>query len=129
MVKAQKKKDGGIVHRNSSSYAYLLLCTVLIAVAQLTLKMGVSRLEPSVSGFFNDAPLIIGAVLYLLTALFFVHVLKKIELSIAYPIMSLSFVWVAILSIIFLKESLGLFGWLGIILVMAGVSAIGRGNK
>jgi drug/metabolite transporter (DMT)-like permease len=51
------------------------------------------------------------------------------ELSVLYPLIALSYVWVAILSKIFLGDMMNPFKWAGIIFIMAGVSLIGIGGK
>jgi len=55
--------------------------------------------------------------------------LKYGELSVLYPIIALSFVWVNIISFELLGESLNTFKWAGVSLIIIGVTCIGFGSK
>jgi drug/metabolite transporter (DMT)-like permease len=50
--------------------------------------------------------------------------LARLNLNIAYPLLSLAYVFVAVASILFLKETLSLPNWLGILLICAGVALV-----
>lgn len=63
---------------------------------------------------------ILGIVLYVTSAVFWLVVLSQAELSYAYPLVGVSYVFTAILSKIFFKESLTKFRMFGIILIAAG---------
>ena len=58
-----------------------------------------------------------------------VFALRDGELSILYPIIALTYVWVTILSVIFFHETLNLFKLVGIAVVVTGVAVMGRGGK
>ncbi|MEI7999599.1 MAG: EamA family transporter [Candidatus Omnitrophota bacterium] len=51
-------------------------------------------------------------------------ILSKIDLSIATPIASFSYVLVAIAAMIFLHEHISMQRWIGIIFILAGVSLV-----
>ncbi|MBW2990852.1 EamA family transporter [Candidatus Woesearchaeota archaeon] len=107
----------------------VILCTLITSFAQLLLKLGVDKFEPSFVGIITNSFLILGLLLYVGGAIIFVLALKHGDLSIIYPFISLSFIWVALLSLIFLGESIVLLQWLGIVIIIAGVSFIGWGAK
>ena len=48
-------------------------------------------------------------------------VLSKIDLSVAVPIASFSYILVALVSILFLHETITLLRWMGIFLILTGV--------
>jgi len=48
-------------------------------------------------------------------------ILSKIDLSIAVPIASFSYILVALVSILFLHETINLLRWMGIFLILTGV--------
>ncbi len=58
-----------------------------------------------------------------------IFALRDGELSILYPIIALTYVWVTILSVLFFHESLNFFKLLGVTVVVAGVAVLGRGGK
>lgn len=74
--------------------------------------------------FINNKELIIGFTLYIIGILTFVPALMYGELSILYPIISLSYVWVALISMKVFKEKVSSVKWIGIVLIIIGVSLI-----
>lgn len=86
-------------------------------VAQLLLKLAPLITQPYV--FF-------GLVCYGLSAVFWLVVLSRIELSYAYPLVSIAYVVVALFSYYFFKENLSLLRWIGIITICLGVYLISR---
>ncbi len=69
-----------------------------------------------------------GCALYAVSSFIFIPALRGGELSVLYPIVSLSYVWVALLSIKFLGERMNRTKIAGILLIILGVSLIGIGS-
>lgn len=110
--------------------ALVLSCTVLGAAAQMLMKIGLSHLDhPGIMGYITSLPLLAGYTLYGLNTLLMVFALRDGELSILYPIIALTYVWVTILSVLFFHESLNSFKLLGVVTVVAGVAVLGRGSR
>lgn len=76
---------------------------------------------------FKNTKLFYGLVFYSISALMFIWALKRGELSILYPITSLSYVWVSFLSIVLVGERMNKYKWIGILFIILGVSLIGFG--
>lgn len=139
---------------NKQSVALVFCCTLLGAGAQVFMKMGAANLsakaEPGVTGatFVNAArsldfhfyfaqvmrivtnvPLFAGYALYGISTILLVLALRKAQLSILYPIISLTYVWVAILSLVIFHESINGFKMIGLITVIMGVAVLGRGGR
>jgi multidrug transporter EmrE-like cation transporter len=114
---------------NSTAKPILIMIatTFLTAGAQLMLKLGAGKLSFTPEGILLNVPLIAGCIMYGISAILFVIVLKKLQLSKAYPIISLAFIWVTVLSAVFLNEPMTFINIIGIPLIMIGVSLIGRG--
>ena len=55
--------------------------------------------------------------------------LRNGQLSVLYPIIALTYVWVAILSPMFFEDSLNAFKVVGIGFIVGGVSLIGLGSR
>jgi drug/metabolite transporter (DMT)-like permease len=55
--------------------------------------------------------------------------LKHGELSLLYPIISLSYVWVAILSVLLFHEAMNGLKIAGICVIVTGVAILGRGSR
>jgi drug/metabolite transporter (DMT)-like permease len=64
--------------------------------------------------------LIIGIALYLLAASLLIYLLKYNELSLIYPLTSITYIFTIGLSIIFLKEHMTKYKWLAVVLIIAG---------
>jgi drug/metabolite transporter (DMT)-like permease len=96
----------------------VLLCTVLEGVAQVLLKqsaLAVSR-KPVWIAF--------GFVFFILEAVLYTDALRYLDVSIAFPIGSLSFVVVTVLSQWFLGEKVTSSRWIGIVLICAGTALV-----
>jgi drug/metabolite transporter (DMT)-like permease len=105
----------------------IILCTIFTAAGQLLMKLGVNNLEFSFIGLITNFLLIAGVIVYLMGAAIMIYALKQTELSLLYPFLSLSFIWVAFLSVFVLKESIVILQWIGMLAILSGVYVVGRG--
>jgi len=107
------------------------VCTVLGAVAQLLIKvgMGPGHFTPTLAGILSDVPLIAGYACYGLFTVAMVLALREGELSMLYPIIALTYVWVTLLSYSLLKEPPNLYKNAGIVTIVLGVAVLGRGGR
>ena len=103
----------------------LFICTILTSSAQIFYKFGSAKLPLL---FFNW-PLIIGLGLYATGAIILIIALKGGEVSVLFPIIATSYVWVSLLSNYFFNEQLNVYKGIGIILIVMGISIIGWGSK
>ncbi len=71
--------------------------------------------------------LISGFIFYALGTILFIPALKGGELSVLYPLVATTYIWVSIWSIKLLKEKMNKQKWIGILLVIIGVIFIGLG--
>ena len=104
-------------------------CTVLGAAAQILMKIGMSRFVPEVAAIVTNVPLIAGYTLYGINTLMLVLALREGELSMLYPIIALTYVWVTLLSYLLLHEPPNLYKNLGIATIVIGVAVLGRGGS
>lgn len=110
----------------------ILVFTLLSAAAQVLLKFGTVQLKlhPTLLGLLTNFPLIGGMALYGIGAALMVLALRHGELSVLYPLISLSYVWVAILSVTVFGEVMNPYKIGGICAIMAGVGVLGlRSHK
>ena len=103
----------------------MLVCTMFTSAAQIFYKFGADRLPE----IFTNYPLIIGLCLYALAAAIFVLALKFGEVTVLYPIIATSYIWVSILSWIIFGEVITAFKWIGIAGIVAGITIIAFGSK
>jgi undecaprenyl phosphate-alpha-L-ara4N flippase subunit ArnE len=107
----------------------MLICTILISVAQLLYKLGADKLEMSIQGILLNFLLIGGFALYVIGAGFMILAFKGGEVSVLYPILGTSYIWVTLLSWRVLGEMINVLKISGIIVIIIGVSFIGVGSR
>ena len=121
-----------------SSIGLVFLCTVFGAAAQIMMKHGTAHLPggglggilTNLAAVLTNVPLMAGYACYGLNTFLLVLALRKGHLSVLYPIIALTFVWVTILSPRFFPTD-HLNGWkvAGVSLIVFGVSLIGKGSR
>jgi drug/metabolite transporter (DMT)-like permease len=105
-------------------------CTALGAAAQIFLKFGANRLaHPGLAGMATNLPLLSGLTLYGLSTVLLVLALKDGELSLLYPVIALTYVWVTVLSLFLLHDKPNPYKLTGIAIIVVGVSVLGRRGK
>lgn len=98
--------------------------TVVAGFGALFFKKGASQLDFNILHQLRNKNLLAGLFLYLAPTPIYLYCLKIANLSIIYPVTSLTYVWVPLISIRFLKEHMNIYKWLGILFIVAGVSII-----
>jgi drug/metabolite transporter (DMT)-like permease len=104
-------------------------CTVLGAAAQILMKIGMTHFQPNVWALVTDVPLFIGYVLYGINTLLLVLALREGELSMLYPIIALTYVWVTLLSYTLLQEPPNALKNAGVAAIVLGVAVLGKGKS
>jgi uncharacterized membrane protein len=102
----------------------VILSTFVTAFSPILLKLGAHKVKSLKEAIFNKN-IVIGISLYAISYVIVIPALKYGDLSVLYPFVSLSYVWVALLSVKFLKERMSMGKWVGIFLIVLGVSLIG----
>ncbi|MGE3539160.1 MAG: EamA family transporter [Candidatus Tectimicrobiota bacterium] len=110
----------------------ILLLGILIGVAgQLLLKYGMSRQPGFRLGelhvLLGNMPVLSGFGCYGLSTLLYLGVLARLELSLAYPTVSLGYVLVIIMSRLIFKEPVPPIRWLAAGIICGGVVLVGLG--
>lgn len=118
----------------------VLGCTVFAATAQVLLKFGATHAMPQLNpgdtstwmpflvALAGNYQLLLGYGAHSINALLLILALRDGELSMLYPIIALTYVWVNLLSIYFFHDQMN--GWkaAGIALVIGGVALMGRAS-
>lgn len=99
------------------------------AAAQLLIKLGMAHFRLDAVALLTNYTLIAGYALYGVNTILMVLALKDGELSMLYPIIALTYVWVTLLSYLVLREPPNFFKNVGISLIMVGVAVLGKGGK
>jgi len=115
-------------------YILAFVSILLGSIAQYLLKKGITDVTRVSHGYIqllknsiSNISLIIGLSFYALSMVFWLYVLSKMQLSKAYPMVSLGYVFTLFLGYFLLNESLSAFKLIGIMLVICGVIFISRG--
>ncbi len=91
------------------------------------MKIGLSHpVQSGLLGYVTSLPLLAGYCLYGLNTVLLVFALRDGELSILYPIIALTYVWVTILSVVLFHETMNFFKVAGVAVVVIGVAVMGK---
>ena len=128
-------------HTGRAISLVLLLVSVSFAVAgQVTLKAAMDRIGRIGSAQVSEAgdtllraakePLLwVGLFLFGVSALFWLVVLSRVPLSVAYPIVGISYILIVLFAKVFLNEDVPPLRWLGVLVVAMGIAIIGLSFK
>ncbi|MDE2486643.1 MAG: permease [Alphaproteobacteria bacterium] len=106
----------------------LAFCVAAETLQQLSFKLGNARAEQTPSFAWGVAlqPLIwLGLVLWVVESIAWVLVLQKTPLSMAYPVMTVTYATVPVAGLLLLKEKMSRRQTLGAALILAGVVIVG----
>ena len=101
-----------------------LFCALLGSMGQTFFKIGSKKIGVNLLSWFTNWQIILGMCLYGLSAILFIVALKYGKLSILYPIIATSYIWVTVISKYILKEQINYFNWIGVLLIICGVFMI-----
>ena len=114
------------------AYSLLLVAIVIGVVGQLLLRHGMSRCPgfrlAGIVGLIRNRPVVAGFICYGASTLLYLHVLASIDLSIAYPTVSLGYVLVMVMSKVLFKELIRPAQWGAVLIICAGVALVGLGS-
>ena len=106
----------------------VITATLIGAFGPILLKKASEKRLSKISSLITNYHLMGGVLLYAIGTILFIPALKGGDLSILYPFVSLTYVWVSLLSVKFLGEKMNALKWSGITLIILGVSFIGFGS-
>jgi multidrug transporter EmrE-like cation transporter len=115
---------------------WLLLGVFLNAGAQLLLKAGANRIShlsftgdnliPITLQVATNLPIILGLVAYVMSVVIWIGVLSRVDVSVAYPMVSLGYVVNAIAAFYLFHEPLNAIRMSGIFVILVGVYMVAR---
>lgn len=106
------------------------MCTLIGAAAQVFLKIGATQLtSPNPIKMLLNPWLFSGYALYGMSTGLLILALRKGQLSLLYPVISLTYVWVTMLSLVIFRETMNVYKALGLAVVVAGVAVLGRDSR
>ncbi len=107
---------GGILMKIGAGHIGAIQINSLIDLINLFIKM------------FTDITVFCGMLLYFLSAVVWLYLLTKLDISFVQPILALTYVLTPILAIIFLGEQVPIMRWVGIVVIIVGVVLVARSS-
>lgn len=108
------------------SVAFVLVSSFIGALGSIIIKKGTS--------LFSFFPLLKtryfwgGLFLYGVSVLFYVLALQQEELSVIYPLVSITYIWITFFSVKLLGEKMSQLKWIGLLGIIMGIVFIGLGS-
>ena len=116
-----------------NTYVMLGLAIFFNAMANILMKMGMLRVDDYSHIFsmtfksIGQPAILLGIISFISALICYLYVLSKLNLSIAYPIMtSMGFLIVILASWVFLKESITTIQVVGFVFIILGVWMVAR---
>ena len=106
----------------------VLIGCVVGSFGPILLKKGASEFSLNPFKLIKNFYVIGGIFFYALGTIIFIPALRYGELSVLYPLVGSSYIFVTIYSIFLLREKMNKFKWMGIFLLVLGVVFIGLGS-
>ena len=110
------------------AFALAFATTLFTSAAQILYKFGSQKLSFSAAGIFTNLPFISGWILYGLGALVMIAALKGGEVTVLYPVVASSYIWVLLLSNHYFGEAINAWKIAGIFVIIAGIAFISWGS-
>lgn len=118
-----------------SAYMLLILALVqsaVLAFGQVFLKLGLNKMQPFGwnMGFWRSALLnwqfALSGICFGAASLLWMYIIKRYPLSMAYPLVSLSYVFGLLAAAWIFHEDINLNKWIGVVLIMIGCYIISK---
>ena len=107
----------------------MFLLTFITSTAQVLWKLGSEKLSFDLLSIITNWQIIIGIALYAVAGVLMIISFRGGDVSVLYPIVATSYIWVSFLSIFFLSETMNLFKWAGVLVIFSGIVLIGYGSN
>ena len=118
-----------------NKYIPLIVFGVLLnALAQIALKQGMRVIGPFSFSVENILPILIkisvnpfiiaGLACYAVSVIVWLMVLSRVEVSFAYPLLSIGYIVTAFAGYLFFNENMGYVRWTGVLIICLGVYLI-----
>lgn len=92
-------------------------------------SVGIGNLAEFVSKGISSPFLWLGILVYAANFFIWIVILYKIDLSIAMPVGSFSYIFVPIAAAVFFHENVGPVRWVGILLIVLGIHFVSQSKK
>ena len=130
-VESSNSTAAGRKQTSIRSIGLVVTCTIFGAIAQIFTRFGADHLDASLfaHGILTNWWLLAGLSCLGVNTLLLIVALREGQLSVLYPIIALTYVWVVILSPMFFDDAINTFKAIGVGVIVLGVSLIGWGSR
>lgn len=107
----------------------ILISAAIGAVGQIALKYGAMQMveNPGITLLEKIKwPIVFGLFLYGISTIIWIMALKKVQLSYAYPMLSVGYIFVFLASYFFFNEPISWLRISGLVFIMVGISLVAR---
>ncbi len=112
-----------------SSMVYVLVASFIGSFGAVFLKYGSMNLHGGWKKFATNLWVWAGIAAYMLSSVFFVLGVRRGQLTILYPLVSLGYVWTLFWAKMFFNEPLTRAKFAGLALIFAGIFFLQLGNR
>lgn len=129
-------RDDGVGELTMMIFGLILLGVLLNASAQIMLKMGMTQIGsfgfsmtnviPISLKVIGNLPIISGLVMYVMSVVVWLLVLSRVQVSFAYPMLSIGYIVNAIAAYYLFGEPLTSIRVMGIFIIIAGVYLVAQ---
>ena len=117
-----------MTEKSSLRTGFLLMaaCTIFTSAGQLLWKAGALKISFSNPLTFFNLAFMVGCLSYIIGSILMILAFKKGELSMLYPVIATSYVWVSIFAPLFFPmEVMNIWKWAGVLLILFSVCLLG----
>ena len=111
------------------AFGLVALSTLFIGIAQVLFKFASQKLSWNVISIILNVFIYSGFIVYGIALLLLLIALKHGEVSVLYPVVGLSYVWVTLLSAFFFGETINAQKWIGVATIVIAIIFLGMGSK
>lgn len=112
-----------------SSMAWVFGAGFVGSFGAVLLKAGAGRLELNLRALAANWRLAAGAVIYMSSFILFTQGMRHGEVSLLYPLVALGYLWTVLWSKVFFGEPLTWAKFVGLALIITGITVLFLGNR
>lgn len=111
-----------------SAMGFMLLSAVFASAGQILFKFAANATMNMATFVFNPY-IYSGGIAYVVGVFFMIKALRRGELSVVYPVLATSFIWVSLASPLFFRaDFMTMQKWVGVVIIILGVTLVGKGR-
>lgn len=114
----------------NKSIILVIIAAFFSAIGQILYKYAGNNLDNTLMSFILNPFVYLGILCYGIGFVFMLKALLDNEVTIVYPIMSTSFIFIVLISSVFFPNDIMTFKkWIGIIIIILGTYCVAKGGK